>query len=64
MQQYYRTRPVTSEDRLPTEYPVVDNVIDSDDMSSPKTRNIGKSRHTKTDNTETEIDANMEKETI
>ena len=64
MQQYNRTRTVTSEDRLPTEYPVADNVIDSDDMSSPKTRNIGKSRHTETDNTETEIDADMEKETI
>ena len=56
MQQYYRTRTVTSEDRLPTEYPVVDNVIDSDNKSSPKTRS--------TDNTETEIDADMEKETI
>ena len=33
-------------------------------MSSPKTRNIGKSGHTEFDNTETEIDANMEKETI
>ena len=68
MQQFYRTNTVTSEDRLPTEYPDVDNVIDDDDddMSSPKTRSIGKSRQTETetDITETEIDANMDKETI